>query len=166
MVLYSTSICNRSLYSTLLCKVFGFFMFQACSHQPRVVKCPEVMDVKGHVVCFRQLQLWVGLFPVLPVFRSNSISGRIFSVGVLIKFSFSKWCSDVELSAIKKHTDTFCDGLTRACFCFMMSCLFLSIEACIWYLQLLCSLYVEATVTSIFPLAGALAINVSTSRWR
>lgn len=32
LILYSTSICNRSLYSILLCKVMSFFRSVACSN--------------------------------------------------------------------------------------------------------------------------------------
>lgn len=76
--LYSTSICNRSLYSTLLCKVIGVFQESGMLRSTLcVVKCPEVMDVNGHVVCFRRLQhLVLALYAVLPVFRTNCISDR------------------------------------------------------------------------------------------
>lgn len=51
--LYSTSICNRSLYSTLLCNDIGVFRSLACSDLLCVVTCPEVMALNGHVVCFQ-----------------------------------------------------------------------------------------------------------------
>lgn len=81
MVLYSKSICNRSLYSTLLCKVIGGFQESGMLRSTLyVVKCPEVMDVNGHVCFFVLFFSWqlqnLGLasYPVKPVFRTNCIS--------------------------------------------------------------------------------------------
>lgn len=49
--LYSTSLCNRSLYSTLICKVSGVsFRSLACSDLLCLLwSCSEVMDVKLRV---------------------------------------------------------------------------------------------------------------------
>lgn len=55
LVLYSTLICNRGLYSTLLCKVIESFRSLACSDLPCVLwSVQRLMDVSGHVffVCF------------------------------------------------------------------------------------------------------------------
>lgn len=97
--LYSTSICNRSLYSTLLCNDIGLFRSLACSDLLCVVTCPEVMDLNGHVVYFQPWQhLGPTLYPVLPVFRFYCISDMLWKwldiqcPCIVIKFSFSSWC--------------------------------------------------------------------------
>lgn len=64
--LYSTSLCNRSLYSTLICKVRGGCFFQESGMLRSalfVVKCSEVLDVKlrGLAPSIRCSQFFSGL---------------------------------------------------------------------------------------------------------
>lgn len=78
-ILYSMSICNRSLYSTLLCKILGFSGVWHAQIYSVCCKCPEVMDVNGHVVCFWQLQYFgLASYPLQPVFRTNCISYKLW----------------------------------------------------------------------------------------
>lgn len=71
-ILYSTSICNRSLYS-IMQSTFLSLCFQQSGmlrSTLNVVKCPEVQDVHEHVVCFDNYNTsGPSLYPMQPIFR-------------------------------------------------------------------------------------------------
>lgn len=87
--LYSKSICNRSLYSTLLCKVIVFQESGMLRSTLYLVKCPEVMDVNEHVVCFDNYntRIWLHIhcsqFSGLTIYVTCFESDWIYSVSVL-----------------------------------------------------------------------------------